>query len=78
MDAKLPVLRGDHCRCAACGLHFTTTSNFDAHRTGKHGTAERRCRSTEELERAGWRTANGAFWTRHGERSLDTRRVTSA
>lgn len=49
---------GPRCACRACGLVFTTTRNFDAHRTGAydlhapgHG---RRCRTLAELNALGY------------------------
>ena len=47
------VLRGDRCRCRACGEYVNSTSAFDRHRVGaydltapKHG---RRCLTPDEM-----------------------------
>ncbi len=54
----LPKLTGQRCLCRACGLVFTTTRNFDAHRTGTHDVHApgygRRCRSLAELQAFGY------------------------
>lgn len=50
------VLRGDRCKCSACGLHFNSTLAFDKHRTGAYGHGDkstRRCRTPAEMEEAG-------------------------
>lgn len=35
-------LTGNRCRCPRCGSYFSTVSNFDRHRKGKHGV-DRHC-----------------------------------
>ena len=35
-------LTGDKSLCRACGCVFSTTSNFDKHRVGRHGV-DRKC-----------------------------------
>jgi hypothetical protein len=35
-------LTGEKSQCAACGRVFSTTSNFDKHRKGRHGI-DRHC-----------------------------------
>jgi len=57
-----PALTGSRCYCSACGLTFRSVSGFDRHRTGKHGTALRRCLSPAELEAAGWRLTEAGLW----------------
>lgn len=56
-------LTGDRCRCAACGLLFASTEDFDRHRVGRYGY-NRRCRTAGELAAASWRQVDGLFWTR--------------
>jgi hypothetical protein len=56
------TLRGDRCRCNACGLLFARTSTFDAHRYGRG--ADRHCRTVAELEAKGWAVDANGFWRR--------------
>lgn len=41
--APLPAGNDNRSLCRECSNVFSTTSNFDKHRIGAHGTAERRC-----------------------------------
>ena len=53
--------------CMACHLTFTSDGGFDKHRVGKYQPNERRCLTTEEMNKAGWRfTPRG--WTPWKER----------
>lgn len=60
-------LTGGRCQCAACGLYFTGTREFDRHRTGSYAeirqrNGSRRCMSLEELEARDWRMTERGFW----------------
>jgi hypothetical protein len=35
---KAKLTKGNTCYCGVCGEYFSTLSNFDRHRTGKHGS----------------------------------------
>lgn len=61
MNAPTIKLRGNRCRCAACGLYFNSADAFDRHRTGLHGIS-RRCQSASELLAKGWITTELGFW----------------
>jgi len=63
MTPSTPLkLSGQRSKCATCGLHFTSTSSFDDHRTGKIGTSSRRCLSTDELSAKGFEPNALGFW----------------
>jgi hypothetical protein len=55
-------LKGDKCRCSACGLYFNSTRAFAEHRVGRYGI-DRRCLSSAELAARGMRLTNSGFWT---------------
>lgn len=61
MIAPTIKLRGNRCRCAACGLYFNSAAAFDRHRTGIHGQS-RSCQSASELLAKGWITNEAGFW----------------
>lgn len=62
---KSPIpLKGDNCRCGACGLLFRRTSTFDAHRYGPY--RNRRCYTSIELAQKGWKPDSRGFWRRAG------------
>ena len=60
-------LSGKACLCRACGLTFSTVSNFDRHRIGKYAIAAphhgRRCLTADELREKGWRVKPSGGWT---------------
>lgn len=58
MNAR--TLRGDHCRCTACGGYFNSTRAFDKHRRGAY--PERRCLSPDEMLAAGMAKNSGDWW----------------
>lgn len=61
-------LTGQKSECTACGLLFTHTYGFDAHRVGPY--TARRCLTVEELTAKGY-AANGAgFWRKPKPESL--------
>lgn len=47
----MPELRpgSSMCQCGGCGLFFSRTSTFDAHRVGRHEPLERRCLTPIEM-----------------------------
>lgn len=47
------TLRGKQCQCAACGLYFTTSANFDKHRHWIDGTRLRACYDVVQLRAKG-------------------------
>lgn len=50
----------ERCQCGVCGEYFSTTSNFDKHRTGSYeGT--RRCMTVREMEKKGLVQVNGIW-----------------
>jgi hypothetical protein len=55
-----PILRGDHCRCSACGSHFNSTKAFDRHRAGDY--SDRRCLSAAEMRMRGMTINSGGWW----------------
>lgn len=55
------VLRGDRCQCGACGFYFNSTKAFDRHRRGTPGK-DRRCRTVEEMTKAGMAQNAKGFW----------------
>ena len=54
------TLTGQRSQCAACGRLFTTTANFDRHRTGPY--TARRCLSATELVAKGYSPNAAGFW----------------
>ena len=58
-------LTGKTSLCRACGRVFVTTSQFDAHRAGKHGV-DRHCLPVETIP--GWRQNKHGRWTRNPPR----------
>lgn len=64
---SVPRLTGGRCQCAACGLYFTGTREFERHRLGAYAeigrrNGSRRCMSLEELEAHNWRRTDRGFW----------------
>lgn len=61
-----PKLNGDRCRCAGCGLLFTSGSAFAAHRRGAFAPVNRpdtrRCLTEAELRAAGWLPNARGYW----------------
>jgi len=57
-----PILRGDRCRCPACGEYLNSTGMFDRHRTGKY--PERRCLTPAGMLERGFRKNAAGFWIR--------------
>jgi len=57
-------LKGQRCRCGACGELFNSTWAFDRHRQGEYSldANTRKCLAPMEMERAGWNLAAGKFW----------------
>lgn len=55
-----PKLTGQQSRCAACGLTFTHTNSFDAHRYGPY--TARRCLTADELRERGMLPNSRGFW----------------
>lgn len=77
-----PKLTGNRCECAACGDRFNSTSTFDRHRTGAHGTPTgRRCLTAAELTALGWSKNARGFWIERAMRRdaatvrIETRRA---
>ena len=58
------VLRGDHCRCSACGLEFNSTGAFDFHRRGDSAAGNRRCLTVAEMLSAKMEQNSGGWWVR--------------
>lgn len=58
-------ITGNRCQCAACERVFSSTTSFDAHRTGDYKDAPpdygRRCRSDAELTARGLMLADGVW-----------------
>jgi hypothetical protein len=54
------ILRGDRCRCPACGQLFNSTSAFDKHRAGPW--AGRRCLLEREMVALGMERNTRGFW----------------
>lgn len=62
MTTRQPKLweGGERCMCSVCGMFFSTTGNFDAHRTGDY-TAGRTCLSSLEFEAKGYVEKDGVW-----------------
>jgi hypothetical protein len=58
-------LTGNRCQCPACFEYFSTTSNFDKHRKGKHGK-DRHCVNPESVGLVIVETGGGTFWRMPG------------
>lgn len=56
------ILRGDRCRCSACGEYFNSTGMFDAHRRGAY--PDRRCLTVAEMYSKGYLPNQAGFWIR--------------
>lgn len=54
-------LTGNRCQCPACGRYFNGVQPFDRHRVGSYGV-NRRCRSVDEMEAAGFIRNAAGFW----------------
>ncbi len=65
-EDKPHSLRGQNCRCAACGLLFRAVSSFDLHRVGP--MRDRRCLTSMELAGKGWAPDSKGFWRRPGRK----------
>ena len=65
MPDALTMRSGDRNQCPTCHKHFNSTSAFDRHRTGKVGTKERRCMTTEEMEAKKMCLNAAGFWIRN-------------
>lgn len=57
----MKVLKGDRNQCPTCEKYFNSTTAFQKHRTGNFG-ADRRCRTTEEMEAIGMSMKQDGFW----------------
>jgi len=68
----MPTLRlgSSMCQCGSCGLFFSRTSTFDAHRVGKHEPDERRCLIPVEMEAAGLVDRDGVWGRKSPEGGL--------
>ncbi len=53
-------LRGDHCRCTACGEFFNSTYAFDRHRRGPY--TDRRCLTPLAMSGEGFEKNASGFW----------------
>jgi hypothetical protein len=60
------VLRGERCKCPACGEYLNSTGMFDRHRVGKY--PDRRCLTSAEMLDRGFSKNAAGFWIR-SERS---------
>jgi hypothetical protein len=61
MEARVTKpLRGDRCRCTACGEFFNSTSAFDKHRSGSY--VSRRCLTADEMLSIGMERPEHGFW----------------
>src|SRR5579863_20205 len=71
------ALRGNRCRCTACGDYFNSIFAFDRHRVGNYSTrTSRRCLTVAELAARGWARNAAGFWiTRPMPREAATVRV---
>jgi hypothetical protein len=49
-------------QCSPCGEDFSSITNFDAHRVGKHMPLARRCLSVAELVALGWEKNSRGAW----------------
>jgi len=70
------VLKGDHCQCAVCGLHFNSTYAFDKHRAGEYGV-NRHCLTADQMRAKGMSENSAGWWVseaspRAQERSRDS------
>jgi hypothetical protein len=65
MPDALTMRSGDRNQCPTCHKYFNSTSAFDRHRTGKVGTKERRCMTTEEMEAKKMCLNAAGFWIRN-------------
>lgn len=54
-------LTGNRCQCPNCGEYFSTVSNFDKHRKGKHGV-DRHCVDPASVGLVIAESAGGTFW----------------
>lgn len=59
----VPRLRGNMCRCSACGEFFASVSTFDRHRIGRYDGG-RRCLLIGEMWAKGWIQNIEGFWIR--------------
>lgn len=53
-------LGGDRNQCQTCHKYFNSTHAFDKHRTGSH--SNRRCLTTEEMEKKNMLINKAGFW----------------
>ncbi len=62
MTTRKPKLweRGERCECPTCGMFFSTTGNFDAHRTGDYATG-RTCLSPAAFAAKGYIEKDGVW-----------------
>lgn len=62
----VPTFPGGRCQCPACGESFSSSHEFDRHRTGDYAEpgkwqGSRRCMTVAELHARGWDRNAGGF-----------------
>lgn len=67
------VLRGDRCRCTACGEYFRSTYAFDRHRQGPY--TDRRCLAVAAMSEAGFKQDSRGYWMSPRRGTMAHRRV---
>ncbi len=60
-------LKGQNCRCMACGLYFRRVSVFDKHRYGPY--VQRGCYTGTQLVEKGWKQDTKGFWRGPGPKN---------
>jgi len=65
MSRTNAVLNGKRCKCAACHEVFSTTSNFDRHRKGRHGV-DRHCVNPDDVGLRIKAGSTGSYWCMPG------------
>jgi len=63
-------------QCRGCGEYFNSNSVFVAHRTGKFGD-DRRCKTTEEMQAAGYRLNKDGYWAGEPRPEIETDKETT-
>lgn len=55
-------LSSSRCQCCGCGHYFNSTGAFDKHRIEDKIQKIRRCRTPEEMEKAGMLVTVAGWW----------------
>ena len=63
-------LTGKRCQCPGCGEYFSTVSNFDRHRKGKHGV-DRHCVDPVSVGLVLGESHGSTFWRMPGRSEIE-------